>query len=93
MSSRSPLLEVLAAVAAGAASTAEVSRRTGLDPDRAEAALSALAAAGRIRRVFVLAGACPTQGCRSCGQSRGCASAGAGSLAGSGLSAWRVVAR
>ena len=87
------LAEVLREVAGGAGSTAEVARRTGASADVAEAALAALASAGRIRRVLVFAGACATDGCGSCGSSGGCASAGAGSLVGSGLTAWRVVER
>ena len=85
------LVDVLAAVGAGAGSASEVARRTGTSTDVADAALATLAAAGRIRRVLVFAGACTTEGCDSCGAAGGCASAGAGSLVGSGLTAWRVV--
>jgi electron transfer flavoprotein alpha/beta subunit len=84
------LADVLAAVADGAGSAAEVARRTGTSLDVAETAMAALAASGRIRRVLVFAGACSTDGCGSCGSSGGCASAGVGSLVGSGLTAWRV---
>ena len=87
------LADVLAAVADGAASTDEVARRTGSSLPTAETALATLAAAGRIRRVLVFAGACSTSGCGGCGASAGCASAGAGSLVGSGLTAWKVVDR
>ncbi len=87
------LTSVLAAVADGAGSTTEVARRTGTTRDMAEAALAALAATGRIRRVLVFADACSTEGCSSCGSSGGCASAGLGSLVGSGLTAWRVAER
>lgn len=87
------LADVLAAVADGAGSTAEVARRTGASTQTAEAALATLAAAGRIHRALVFAGACATDGCTSCSSSGGCASAGAGSLVGSGLTAWRVVPR
>jgi electron transfer flavoprotein alpha/beta subunit len=90
---RVSLADVLAAVAAGAGSAIEVSRRTGADPDTAEAALTSLASAGRVRRTLVFAGACAVDGCPSCGSSGGCASAGMGSLVGSGLTAWRVVDR
>ena len=93
MTGPSPLRAVLVAVADGAGSSGEVSRRTGLAVDVAETALAALAAVGRIRRVLVFAGACATDGCGSCGAASGCASAGAGSLVGSGLTAWRVVER
>ncbi len=89
----SVLSDVLAAVGAGAGSTAEVARRTELDLDTAEAALASLAAAGRIRRALVFAGACTDSGCGDCGSSRGCASAGVGSLVGSGLTAWRLTDR
>jgi hypothetical protein len=89
----STLTEVLAAVAGGAGSTAEVARRAGASPETAEAALAALSSTGRIRRVLVFADACSTEGCSGCGASRGCASAGVGSLVGSGLTAWRVVPR
>lgn len=88
-----PLSRVLAAVADGAGSAGEVSRRTGMPLDMAETALAALAATGRIRRALVFAGACAADGCGACGSARGCASAGVGSLVGSGLTAWRVVAR
>ena len=87
------LVDVLAAVRAGAGSATEVARRTGTRTDVADAALAALAATGRIRRVLVFAGACATDGCGTCGAAGGCASAGAGSLVGSGLTAWRVVER
>jgi hypothetical protein len=89
----SRLSEVLAAVAEGAGSTAEVARRTGSTPEATETALAALASTGRIRRVLVFAGGCATEGCSGCGSSGGCASAGVGSLVGSGLTAWRVVPR
>jgi hypothetical protein len=85
--------EVLAAVAEGAGSTAEVARRTGVPLQDVETALAALASTGRIRRVLVFAGGCSIEGCSGCGSSGGCASAGVGSLVGSGLTAWRVVAR
>ncbi len=87
------LSEVLSAVGAGAGSTAEVARRTGTAPEVAETALATLAAAGRIRRVLVFAGACADDGCGSCASTSGCASAGVGSLVGSGLTAWQVVER
>lgn len=87
------LSEVLAAVADGAGSTAEVARRTGASTDTVETALAALAANGRIRRSLVFAGACATDGCGDCAAVTGCASAGTGSLVGSGLTAWRVVTR
>lgn len=87
------LSRVLDAVADGAGSTAEVARRTGMTPEGTETALAALAASGRIRRALVFAGACSTDGCTSCGSSGGCASAGVGSLVGSGLTAWRVTPR
>lgn len=87
------LSDVLHQVTAGAGSATEVARRTGTTPEVAEAALASLAATGRIRRVLVFAGACSADGCGSCGASGGCASAGAGSLVGSGLTAWRVVER
>ena len=87
------LADVLREVAAGAGSAAVVARRTGTTPEVADAALAALAMAGRVRRVLVFAGACAADGCGSCGSARGCASAGAGSLVGSGLTAWRVVER
>lgn len=87
------LADVLAAVAAGAGSATEVARRTGAPLDVAETALAALASAGRIRRVLVFAGACADDGCGSCGSSGGCASAGVGSLVGSGLTAWRPADR
>jgi hypothetical protein len=87
------LSSVLAAVADGAGSTAEIARRTGANPESAETALAALASTGRIRRVLVFADACSTEGCSGCGSSGGCASAGVGSLVGSGLTAWRIVAR
>lgn len=91
---RASLADVLAAVAAGAGSTAEVARRTGMTVEQAETALAALAATGRIRRALVFAsGPCDTDGCGSCASARGCPPAGMGSLAGSGLTAWRVVAR
>ena len=93
MTSTISLSEVLAAVAAGAGSTDEVARRTGVARDVAETALAALASAGRVRRVLVFAGACATDGCSDCGSSGGCASAGIGSLVGSGLTAWRAVER
>lgn len=85
------LVDVLALVGQGAGSAAEVARRTGVPLDVAETAMATLASAGRIRRVLAFAGACATDGCGSCASSRGCASAGAGSLVGSGLTAWRVV--
>lgn len=88
-----PLTGVLAAVAEGAGSTTEVARRTGTSAETAETALAALAATGRIRRVLVFAGGCASDGCSGCGAAKGCASAGVGSLVGSGLTAWRVVAR
>jgi hypothetical protein len=88
---RVSLAAVLAAVAGGAGSAAEVARRTGCDPETAETALATLASTGRIRRALVFAGACATDGCGSCGSSGGCASAGMASLVGSGLTAWRVV--
>lgn len=90
---RVSLGDVLAAVAGGAGSAAEVARRTGADLDTAEAALATLASSGRVRRALVFAGACADDGCGSCGSSGGCASAGMGSLVGSGLTAWRVVER
>jgi len=90
---RVSLGDVLAAVAGGAGSAAEVARRTGADLDTAEAALATLAAAGRVRRVLVFAGACADDGCGTCGSSGGCASAGVGSLVGSGLTAWQVADR
>ena len=61
--------------------------------DAAETALAALSSTGQIHRVLVFADACSTEGCSGCGSSGGCASAGVGSLVGSGLTAWRVVAR
>ena len=85
--------DVLAAVAAGAGSTVEVARRTGTTQQDAETALAALSATGRIRRVLVFADACATEGCSGCASSSGCASAGVGSLVGSGLTAWRAVPR
>ena len=90
---RLSLADVLAEVAAGAGSASEVARRTGADRDTVEAALASLASLGRIRRVLVFASACAADGCGSCGSAGGCASAGAGSLVGSGLTAWRVVDR
>jgi hypothetical protein len=87
------LADVLHEVSSGAGSATEVARRTGTTREVAEVALASLAAAGRIRRVLVFAGACATEGCGSCGTSGGCASAGTGSLVGSGLTAWRVVER
>ena len=87
------LTDVLDAVAGGAGSTAEVARRTGATAEVAETALAALAAAGRIRRSLVFASACADDGCGSCASKLGCASAGVGSLVGSGLTAWRVVER
>lgn len=87
------LSTVLAAVADGAGSTAEIARRTGATPESAETALAALASTGLIRRVLVFADACSTEGCSGCGSSGGCASAGVGSLVGTGLTAWRIVAR
>jgi hypothetical protein len=87
------LSEVLAAVADGAGSTAEVARRSGATPEAAETALAALSSTGRIRRVLVFAGGCATDGCSGCASSGGCASAGVGSLVGSGLTAWQVVPR
>ena len=91
MSAPTPTLgQVLEAVAAGAGSAAEVARRTGTTRDVADTALATLAAAGRVRRVLVFAGACASDGCTSCGSAGGCASAGAGSLVGSGLTAWRT---
>lgn len=84
---------VLSAVAAGAGSTAEVARRTGATAEATETALAALVSTGRIRRVLVFADACSTEGCSGCGSSGGCASAGVGSLVGSGLTAWRIVPR
>ena len=89
----STLSSVLAAVADGAGSTAEVARRTGSTTEAAETALAALSSTGRIRRVLVFAEACGTEGCSGCGSSGGCASAGVGSLVGSGLTVWRVVPR
>jgi hypothetical protein len=85
--------EVLTAVAAGAGSTAEIAHRTGASAESVGTALAALAATGRIRRVLVFADACSSHGCSGCGSSGGCASAGVGSLVGSGLTAWRVVPR
>lgn len=93
MSAPVQLTEVLAAVADGAGSTDEVSRRCGVSHDVAETALAALASTGRVRRTLVFAGACATGGCTSCGSSGGCASAGVGSLVGAGLTAWRAVPR
>jgi hypothetical protein len=89
----STLSEVLAAVAEGAGSNAEIARRTGTTPEATETALAALASTGRIRRVLVFADACSAEGCSGCGSSAGCASAGVGSLVGSGLTAWQVVPR
>jgi len=54
--------EVLTAVAAGAGSTAEVARRTGVTAEAADVALAALSSTGRIRRVLVFADACSTEG-------------------------------
>ena len=88
---RVALADVLTAVGAGAGSAAEVARRTRTSTSIAETALATLAAAGRIRRVLVFAGACAAEGCGTCGSAGACASAGAGSLVGSGLTAWRVV--
>ena len=90
---RVSLADVLAAVAGGAGSAAEVARRTGADMDTAETALATLAASGRVRRALVFAGGCSSDGCGTCGSAGGCASAGVGSLVGSGLTAWRVVER
>ncbi len=87
------LARVLAAVGEGAGSTAEVARRTGMTRELAETALAALAATGRVRRTLVFAGACSDDGCTACGSRGGCASAGVGSLVGSGLTAWRVTER
>jgi hypothetical protein len=87
----SALTAVLTAVADGAGSTAEVARRTGATTEATETALAALASTGRIRRVLVFADACSIEGCSACGSSGGCASAGVGSMVGSGLTAWRVV--
>ncbi len=84
------LADVLAAVAEGAGSTAEVARRTGTSREVAETALAALMAAGRVRRVLVLAGGCSAAGCGACGSASRCASAGTASLTGRGLTAWRV---
>ena len=89
----STISAVLAAVADGAGSTAEVARRTGTTPEATETALAVLASTGRIRRVLVFADACSAEGCSGCGSSGGCASAGVGSLVGSGLTAWQVVPR
>ena len=89
----STLRAVLAAVADGAGSTPEVARRTASTTEAAETALAALSSTGRIRRVLVFADACSAEGCSGCGSSGGCASAGVGSLVGSGLTAWQVVPR
>jgi hypothetical protein len=89
----STVSEVLAAVADGAGSSVEVARRTGTTREATETALAALASTGRIRRVLVFADACSAEGCSGCGSSGGCASAGVGSLVGSGLTAWQVVPR
>ncbi len=93
MSAVGAVSAVLAAVSAGAGSTVEVARRTGTSTQDAETALAALSATGHIRRVLVFADGCATEGCAGCGSSGGCASAGVGSLVGSGLTAWRVVPR
>lgn len=90
---RASLAAILRAVAEGAGSTAAICRRTGAEPEAAETALAALAAAGRVRRELVFAGACIADACGGCRLAAGCASAGAGSLVGSGLTAWRVTAQ
>jgi len=87
------LVDVLACVSSGAGSAGLVATRLGTTRDLAEAALEALASAGRIRRVLVFAGGCATDGCGGCASNLGCASAGAGSLVGSGITAWQVVTR
>ena len=94
MSTATPSLsDVLTLVADGAASTAEVARRTGVSVEVADTALATLAAAGRIRRSLVFSSACSPDGCGGCASAMGCASAGTGSLVGSGLTAWTVVPR
>lgn len=62
----SPLRAVLDAVNAGANTRGEVVRRTGLDPDVADAAVDHLLRIGSIGSPS-LKTACPTGGCAGCG--------------------------
>lgn len=61
-----PVRAVLDAVTEGANTRAEVARRTGLDPDVADAAVDHLLRIGAIGSPS-LKTACPTGGCAGCG--------------------------
>ncbi|MGN6245719.1 MAG: FeoC-like transcriptional regulator [Motilibacteraceae bacterium] len=75
MSAVRPLRAVLDAFDAGAASLAEVSRRTGLDRDVVDAAVDHLVRLGRLSAQQLAVG-CPPSGCGGCAS--GAADGGAG---------------
>ncbi len=73
----SPLRSVLASLAAGAHSRAEVSRRTGLSADVVDAAVDHLVRLGRLETSELSSG-CPTGGCGSCASGSGDGTPGCG---------------
>jgi len=65
-----PVQAVLDELAAGAPTTAEVARRTGLDAEVVSAVITHLVRTGRVAARTLVAG-CPDGGCGSCPQSSG----------------------
>lgn len=72
-----PLSVVSAALAAGASSRADISRRTSLDPSVVDAALDHLIRMGRITTEQLGTG-CPDEGCGGCASGKADGTAGCG---------------
>lgn len=70
----SPTRAVLTEIANGAATTADIARRTGLDPQVVDTAIQRLVATGHLDSQAMRLG-CPPSGCRTCSQASeaGCA--------------------
>jgi hypothetical protein len=64
-----PLRRVVDALAAGADTRAELTRRTGLSPDVVDGAVEHLMRTGRLRSAPLTSG-CPSTGCGQCPSSR-----------------------
>lgn len=66
----SPTRAVLSEIAHGAATLAEIARRTGLDPQLVDTAIVRLVAAGYLDSEAMRLG-CPPDGCRACSSASG----------------------
>ncbi len=89
---RRPLTEILAAFAAGAATPAEVARRTGLSPQVVSSGVEHLLRTGRLV-AEPLSLSCPEQGCGACPTATSTAAAAGGLCTAATLVALRLTGR